>query len=584
MARARVSESRFQSALLGSRRDRFLSRSPVPAPAAPRARYRRIGGREDEETPSALFVSEDELAEFMAMRDQWAEDFELYARVRLGMKPTWQQAKIMAAISPPGAKVTVRSGHGIGKSGVLGGAALWHMETQPNPKGVATAPTAAQLNQVLWSEITKWSRKADSIAAAARLNPALWLSALFQINTESIRDRGNPRENFFVARTSNKPDALQGFHASNLEISDDGRSVVSDSAGGSLLFEIEEGSGVDDAIFEVAEGALSSKGSRLLMAGNPTRNSGYFSRSHKQDRASFSAVLHFRTSDSPLADPDYRARLVKKFGEGSNVVRVRADGEFPKQDDDALMPFEAVEAAIDRVIEEPPEEIDERTGRPRVRKRPRRRLGVDVARYGSDRTVRLVREGRKVLHIAITAREDTMETTGRVVQDAVAWQVDEILVDVTGLGAGVVDRLREIADDETGPLRIPVEGRPGEYRVPEIIEVAVAESAPERSPEDADEQGYRLRDHLWLVTKRWILVEEPSFAEVAERELAQDLAGELSMVRYWIESNGTVRVESKDDMKKHNEGRSPDIADALVISFHEARRTSMSARRVVGFG
>lgn len=560
----RISEKALKSAVLQARRDRF-QRSPGPGRGRIGHNRPPKGEEIEDDSPKAVFLSESELAEYLALRDEWAKDCVLYARVRLGMNPSWQQAEIMRAATEPGSKVTVRSGHGIGKSAALAAIIWWMLETQPSPKIVATAPTAAQLYQILWSEITKWSRKSDEWSRRIGLNPTLWLSALFSVNSEAVRDRGAPREVFCVARTANKPDALQGFHASNLEISEDGKSVVSSDESSSLLFVLEEASGIDDLIFEVAEGALSSKGSRLLMAGNPTRNTGYFARSHKQDRGSFTAPLHFRSGDSPLTDPDYRAKLVKKFGEGSNVVRVRADGEFPKQDDDALIPFEAVEAAIDRVIE-PPE--PEPGVRPEPRRPPRRRLGVDVARYGNDRSTFLVREGREVVDIEVSAKEDTMQTTGRVVAMARKWKPQDIFVDVIGVGAGVVDRLSELVEGGELVFKDVIDGQAYEWR-PRIHAVNVSESAPERTGEDADEIGYRLRDHLWLVAKRWFINDEPSFAKVPTREHAQDLAGELSIIRYAVHSNGTLVIESKDDMKKRNEGRSPDIAESLIVTFHE---------------
>ena len=87
----------------------------------------------------------------------------------------------------------------------------------------------------------------------------------------------------------------------------------------------------------MAEGALASPNSSLLMGGNPTRGTGYFANSHKHNRGDYT-TLHFRSSDSPLVAKDYRDGLVRKFGEGWNVVRVRADGEFPRADDDTLDP------------------------------------------------------------------------------------------------------------------------------------------------------------------------------------------------------------------------------------------------------
>jgi hypothetical protein len=103
------------------------------------------------------------------------------------------------------------------------------------------------------------------------------------------------------------------------------------------MFVIDEAAGVADIVFEVAEGALASPNSSLLMGGNPTRGTGYFANSHKHNRGDFTC-LHFKSSDSPLVATGYRDGLVRKFGEGSNVVRVRADGEFPRADDDTLIP------------------------------------------------------------------------------------------------------------------------------------------------------------------------------------------------------------------------------------------------------
>src|SRR5271166_4046619 len=140
---------------------------------------------------------------------------------------------------------------------------------------------------------------------------------------------------FRHAARPEQPDALQGFHASSLTISDDGRAIVAEEIDekhrGQIMFVIEEAGGVHVKIFEVAEGALASPNASLLVGGIPSRSTGYFAASHRQNRADYTC-LHFRSSDSPLVAPGYRQGLVRKFGEGSNVVRVRADGDFPRAD------------------------------------------------------------------------------------------------------------------------------------------------------------------------------------------------------------------------------------------------------------
>jgi hypothetical protein len=187
-------------------------------------------------------------------------------------------------------------------------------------------------------------------------------------------------------------------------------------------------------VFEVAEGALASPNSSLLMGGNPTRGTGYFANSHKHNRGDYTC-LHFKSSDSPLVATGYREGLVRKFGEGSNVVRVRADGDFPKADDDTLIALDLVEAAIQR--ERNPEG-------------GQRRLGIDVARYGDDRTVFLLRAGPNVEKVRIEGKRDTMEVVGIAVQLIKQWKAQMVCVDTIGIGAGVYDRLVELRKELDG--------------------------------------------------------------------------------------------------------------------------------------
>jgi phage terminase large subunit len=477
---------------------------------------------------------------YQILRDHWRNDPVRYAVERLGLQATWQQQQILEALIPEGAKVTVRSGHGIGKSGVAAAAVWWFLETRNFARVPCTAPASHQLKDILWGELAKWLRKADGLSRQRGDHPRVWLSSLFRLTKDRLYDRGAPDEWFAAARTSGKdnPEALQGFHSGDFTVSDDGHGVTQ-QASGAILFVIEEASGVYEPVFEVAEGALSSRGARVLMLGNPTRNTGSFASSHRQNRAEYRA-FHFRSQDSPLVDPDYRPRLVRKFGEGSNVVRVRADGEFPRQDDDTLIAIELTEAALQR---ERPLLV---TGA--------RRLGIDVARFGDDRTVLLLRQGPVVERIAIHAKQDTMATVGHVLQAVQAWAVEDICVDVIGVGAGVYDRLAELQRE--GKLSATVHA------------ANVAEAAPTRHA-DQDAQGRSLRDYLWLLTAAWLREGSPVFA--ADREHCEDLAGELSSVKYAPDSSGRLVIESKDRMKARGL-RSPDLADALTLTFFTPSR------------
>ena len=486
---------------------------------------------------------------YLELRQDWREDPLLYARERLGLTPTHQQRRILEAIAPAGAKVSVRSGHNIGKSSAAAAIIWWQLETHDLARIPCTAPTSAQLRQVLWGELGKWLRNAD-LQSQQRGDPRrLWLSTLFRLTQDKVYDRGAPLEWFAVARTARKeaPEALQGFHATAITVAEDGTSLAHEDAS-PLLFVVDEASGVDDRIFEVAEGALASHGSRLLMLGNPTRLQGYFALSQRSRRGQYTP-LHFRSQDSPLCPPGYREGLVAKFGEGSNVVRVRADGEFPEADDDALIPLAHCEAALSRE-------------RPEVVTGPRR-LGVDVARMGTNRTALVLRQSTVVEQARIYSRQDTMVTVGCVLQALVDWEADEIYIDTIGMGAGVYDRLAEITPHLPGLADAVREYmlRRGWQKLP-LVAVNVALPAPPRKR--GEPQGRTLRDHLWLEMAAWLRDEEPVFA--CAKTLAEDLAGELATPKSHLDSSGRIVVESKDELAARGV-QSPDLADALGTTF-----------------
>ena len=154
------------------------------------------------------------------------------------------------------------------------------------------------------------------------------------------------------------------------------------------------------------------------------------------------------------------------------MVRVRCDGEFPKQEDDVLISLELTEPCLHRE---------------RVPGVGARKLGVDCARFGNDRTTLVLRQGRVVEQMQVYAKQDTMVTVGCIVAVLDLWRVEEIDVDLVGLGAGVYDRLDELR-------------RQGRFRCA-IVGVNVAE-APPVEPRQGEPRPRRLRDYLWLEMAR----------------------------------------------------------------------------------
>jgi hypothetical protein len=163
-------------------------------------------------------------------------------------------------------------------------------------------------------------------------------------------------------------------------------------------------------------------------------------------------------------------------------------------------------------------------------------LGVDPARFGADRTAIGFRQGRKAHWIRSYSKKDVMEVTGIVKNIIDEIKPDKVFIDVGGLGAGVYDRLCEIVDKK----------------------ILVAVNFGER-PLDA-EHYVNKRAEMWGLLGDW-LKEEP--VDIPDDD---ELQADLTQVRYGYDSNGKLKLESKDDMKKRG-FRSPDKGDSLALTF-----------------
>lgn len=408
----------------------------------------------------------------------------------------WQESALDDLVTED--RISIRSGHGIGKSAFMSWAVLWWLVTRHEAKAVCTAPTAHQLGDVLWGELDKWWRKAP-----AALQP------LLTITSDRVTKVTSPKATYATARTARRenPEALQGFHSPN------------------QLFIIDEASGVDDVIFQVGEGSLSTAGSKVLMVGNPTRTSGYFYDSHHDNRKLWHTI-HVNSADAKMTDEKWVNIMRDQYGEESNVYRVRVLGEFPSNEDNAVIPLDWCENAQTRAV------------------RPIRGKiiwGLDVARFGNDSTALCKREKNVVTDIKEWRHLDLMQTAGRVLHEyelaeAANKAPDVIMIDVIGLGAGVVDRLREQG--------LPVRG------------INVAESAA------AKKKFVRLRDEMWWKGREWF---EAKDVRLPKTEAGKDLIGELVGPTYTIESSGKIKVESKKDMKTRGI-QSPNLADAFLLT------------------
>jgi phage terminase large subunit len=180
----------------------------------------------------------------------------IFVRDVLGATPEPWQAEALEAVGKHD-RVSIRSGHGVGKTTFESWLILWFMLTRQNCKIPVAANSQDQLRDNIWPEIAKWHRQLPEP-----------LKAMIDVQAERIVVVQDPEGAFAVRRTASKdnPEALQGFHAEH------------------LLFLIDEASGIDDIVFEVGMGALSTAGAKVVMAGNPTRTSGFFCEPLEEDQ------------------------------------------------------------------------------------------------------------------------------------------------------------------------------------------------------------------------------------------------------------------------------------------------------------
>lgn len=405
--------------------------------------------------------------------------------------------------------VSVRSGQGIGKTGIEAVAAIWFLTCRPNPRVVCTAPTRQQLNDVLWSEIAKWLESSK-------------VKRLLKWTKTKVYMVGHEKRWFATARTATKPENMQGFHEDY------------------MLFIADEASGIDDKIMEAILGTLSGEENKLLMCGNPTRTSGVFYDSHHRDRSNYK-THRVSSRDSSRTNKKNIAMIERKYGKDSDVVRVRVDGEFPKTEPDTFIHLEKVEAATVREMY-----VDEQGERIVPDEAPLE-IGVDVARYGDDETTIIPRIGKYVPDFETYSKQDTMVTAGRVIRLAKDMMKRYerpscvVKIDDDGVGGGVTDRLREIVSEE-------------ERLYIEVIDCHNGGKALN------DENYYNWGSESWATMREYL---HDGDIQIPNDE---DLVGQLSTRKYKVTSKGKIQLESKDDMKKRGL-RSPDRADALVLAF-----------------
>lgn len=421
-------------------------------------------------------------------------------------------------------RAAVRGPHGLGKTAMASWIILWGFTAfGDDVKVPVTASAWRQLTHFTFPEVKKWALKADWSKVGLNLRYGQ------EILEQSLKLPG--REAFPVA--SDNPALIEGAHA---------RTIV---------YVFDEAKAIQAGTWDAAEGAFSNAGADTtaqafaFAISTPGDTGGRFYDIHKRRPGYEDWWTRHVTLDEAIAagriSREWADNRRKQWGEKSPVYLNRVLGEFAEAGTDVLIPLSHVELAVER--------WHERNGAGQGETI----YGVDVARYGDDSTTigRLV--GSTFEQLDYLAQKSTMETTGEVILRLRGNKQTKVFVDVIGIGAGVVDRMREQGYNVTG--------------------VNVGEGAKDdRGKALADESGelkfVNLRSLIW-----WMLRErlDPNSADPLALPPDDRLIGDLTAPKWRVTSNGSIQVESKDEIRKRI-GRSTDSADALGLAVFGARK------------
>jgi hypothetical protein len=397
----------------------------------------------------------------------------------------------------------VSSGRGIGKSALVSWITIWMLTTRIGSTTIISANSESQLRSVTWAEITKWLAMALNShwfeVSATRLMPAKWLTELVERDLKKGTRYWGVEGRLWSAEN---PDAYAGVH------NFDGVLVVFDEA-----------SGIDDSIWAVTSGFFTENTpNRFWMAfSNPRRNTGYFYEAFNSKREFWTTkVVDARTVEG--TDKQVYQQIIDEYGADSSQAHVEVYGQFPSEGDDQFISASLVDEAMKR-----PKYQD--ASAPIV-------IGVDPARFGADATVIAVRQGRDIIAIQRHRGDDTMTVVGHVIEAIEEYKPALVVIDEGGLGAGIVDRLKE--------QRYKVKGiNFGNKSMNPIM------------------YGNK-RAEMWGKMKEWLR----SASIPKDRFLKTDLVSPMIKP----DSRGTIFLESKKDMKARGLA-SPDAADAICVTF-----------------
>jgi hypothetical protein len=424
---------------------------------------------------------------------------------------TWSKQREIADSVATKRYTAVQSSQGIGKSWLAARLVAWWCSAHPVGEAfaVTTAPSGDQVDAILWRELDRAHQAGQLDGALTGQSGTRW----WRVGGAAVA-LGRKSTDFVDSERAAA--TFQGIHARR------------------VLVVLDEAVGIQPWLYEAVDSLVTNDDSRVLAIGNPTDPASTFAEvcapgsgwnTIKVSAFDTPAFTGERVSSDLLAMLPSRTWVeerAKRWGVESSRYIARVLGEFPDQADDGLISRRWIAAARERDLS------GEAVADPGM-------LAFDIGRTGDETVGYLVRGGMARLAHAAHG-QDLMRTTGAIVRlighrrDGAA----RVVVDATGLGFGVVDRLRE-----QGIGVLAFQGAERAWR-------------PTRFLNRRAETYWRLREEF----------------QAGRIDLDPDddeLAKQLAQIRWHENSKGQVVIESKESMRRRGV-TSPDRADALAMA------------------
>ena len=412
-----------------------------------------------------------------------------FVRRVLKEEPYEKQIEILEAVRDA-RRVSVVGCNGSGKDWAAARVVLWWLYSHYPAKAIVTGPTSRQVDDIVWNEMRFAFSQAGDV-----LRGRMFRTSRYEMDEQS----------FAIGFATNSPYNLQGFHSPN------------------LLAVVTEAHAARQLDMEAVRRLHPAK---FLMTGNPFAVAGVFFDSHHTKRHLYTTV-----QISAFDTPNVKAERVvvpgmvtvediadrrEEWGEKSSLYVGSVLGRFPDEVEGILVPLSVATAAAKRQLEPEGPVI----------------VGCDIARFGTDKTVAMRRQGPVARIIWRVQGKDTMEVAGFLKQYCDDHRVDYLVVDDTGVGGGVVDRLRQLG-----------------LRRTKLVAFVAAEQAKKK-----EAFVNRVAEVWWKMAKAYE-------AGLLDTDDDYDLIVQVS-TREYEEVGRKTKLKPKD-----GQYRSPDEADALAMTF-----------------